>query len=426
MNSNGSFSKPRNLVLLVWVLMLGSIGIAFHAHLMQQQMEKLRATVDEHSSRLMAPLKQAEVELAKSHEARWTAAMDSVRNAQAEMRNKGNLLSQVKDKVMQYVTKNKNADGFVKKLRDEFESVLQTEIDILQAKKGIYNLSVEIRMLVREKILKLPIDTKALYTHDGKELENLLKMDQEDNELIKYVRRKMLVTPSPRNVPYNLQFPLKKDRSEGQLPAFLDIFANVSTGGYFIECGAFDGEEISNTLDLEERYNWTGALIEGSPTNFKVLTSRNRKSTLVPACLSVEKHPTQVKFEDGSTLGKIFNVSGVPVQSIPGRPKNPLLDVLCLPFYTIYKALDQTEIDLFVLDIEGHENEVLRTIPFDKVAIHVLIAEFSHGVKFTKEDMKKFMLEKDFRLYEGSKQNYWPKENFMFIKKGCKYDTKHP
>ncbi|CAB3389167.1 Hypothetical predicted protein, partial [Cloeon dipterum] len=73
MSSNGFYSKSRNLVLLVWLLMLGSIGIAFHAHLLQQQMGKLRATVDEHSARLVAPLKQGEEQMAKSHEARWTA-----------------------------------------------------------------------------------------------------------------------------------------------------------------------------------------------------------------------------------------------------------------------------------------------------------------------------------------------------------------
>ncbi|XP_065350198.1 uncharacterized protein LOC135946083 [Cloeon dipterum] len=319
------------------------------------------------------------------------------------------------------------SENLIEKLRAEFDSVLETEMDILKAKRSAYNLTAEISTLVREKFAKLPIDTKDLYTHSEKEVEKILKMDQEDKELIKYVRNKMLVTPIPRNIPYNLRHPGSKDRSEGQLSAFLDIFVNVTNGGYFIECGAFDGEEISNTLDLEERYNWTGALIEGSPKNFRNLTARNRKSTLVPACLSVEKHPTKVKFEDGRTLGKIFNVSDVPLQNITaGKPKNPIIEVLCVPFYTIYKALDQSEIDLFVLDIEGHENDVLFTIPFDKVTIHVLIAEFSHGVKFTKEHMKSFMLDQGYRLYEGTNQRKWQKENYMFIKKGCKYDRIHP
>jgi Methyltransferase FkbM domain len=47
------------------------------------------------------------------------------------------------------------------------------------------------------------------------------------------------------------------------------------------------------------------------------------------------------------------------------------VQVHCVPFFSIYKAIGREEIDLFVLDIEGHEVEVLHTIPWDKVNILV-------------------------------------------------------
>ncbi len=37
------------------------------------------------------------------------------------------------------------------------------------------------------------------------------------------------------------------------------------------QCGAFDGEQYSNTLALELNYNWTGVLVEADPSNFAVL-----------------------------------------------------------------------------------------------------------------------------------------------------------
>ena len=35
--------------------------------------------------------------------------------------------------------------------------------------------------------------------------------------------------------------------------------------GTFVECGAFDGETASNTLELEYFYDWKGVLVEPNP-----------------------------------------------------------------------------------------------------------------------------------------------------------------
>ena len=41
-----------------------------------------------------------------------------------------------------------------------------------------------------------------------------------------------------------------------------------SKGGYFIEAGAYDGYEISNTLYFEKFLGWTGILVEPNPEAF--------------------------------------------------------------------------------------------------------------------------------------------------------------
>jgi hypothetical protein len=46
-------------------------------------------------------------------------------------------------------------------------------------------------------------------------------------------------------------------------------------------------------------------------------------------------------------------------------------NVLCMPIFSILLALNRTSIDLFSLDIEGHELDVLRTIPWEDVDIKV-------------------------------------------------------
>jgi hypothetical protein len=68
----------------------------------------------------------------------------------------------------------------------------------------------------------------------------------------------------------------------------------IKTNGFFVECGALDGEFMSNTIDLERKFNWAGILIEANPITFQKLISRNRKAHTVPICLSLEPFPTQV------------------------------------------------------------------------------------------------------------------------------------
>lgn len=46
--------------------------------------------------------------------------------------------------------------------------------------------------------------------------------------------------------------------------------------------------------------------------------------------------------------------------------------VHCMPLVSILLALNQT-IDYFSLDIEGHELAVLKTLPFDKIDVKVMM-----------------------------------------------------
>lgn len=58
---------------------------------------------------------------------------------------------------------------------------------------------------------------------------------------------------------------------------------------------AGDGEVLSGTLDLEIRNGWSGILVESSPTAFRNLKRKKRKSWTVPVCLSSETYPTKVR-----------------------------------------------------------------------------------------------------------------------------------
>ncbi|CAH1787229.1 unnamed protein product, partial [Owenia fusiformis] len=60
----------------------------------------------------------------------------------------------------------------------------------------------------------------------------------------------------------------------------------------------------------------------------------------------------------------------------------------CFPFATILKALEWTIVDYFSLDVEGAEEAILNTIPFNDIHIRVFTVEFA-GSGSHKEDALK-------------------------------------
>ena len=64
--------------------------------------------------------------------------------------------------------------------------------------------------------------------------------------------------------------------------------------GFYVECGALNGEKGSNTLFFEKVRKWNGILIEADPENFRALTSKHRKAFVINACLNPYTYPARV------------------------------------------------------------------------------------------------------------------------------------
>lgn len=78
-----------------------------------------------------------------------------------------------------------------------------------------------------QKTVRQPNSMNILVLIKYLSVEYLNTLEQHDKALISYVRGHLLVTPSPRNVPYNLQDPNVTDGSQyGQVKELLGIFKN--------------------------------------------------------------------------------------------------------------------------------------------------------------------------------------------------------
>ncbi|XP_057368797.1 protein Star-like [Daphnia carinata] len=253
---------------------------------------------------------------------------------------------------------------------EKLQQLVSREIRLLHQSGKKYNL-------MEESDGQSIFDNNAECTLD---YMNTNKIPQDHPCVIETIRKNYLNKPSPPDVPLKLDKEGDHDRSPGQTGVIFRLLKN-QTKGFFVECGALNGEFMSNTIDLERKYNWGGILIEANPETFKKLISHNRKAWTLPVCLSLEPFPTQVTFQMKVGDPGHSHIEGaaktLQKPGIPGVDPD-LVTVQCFPFYSILLAVGRTQVDFFSLDVEGHELKILKTIPWHKVDIKSLTVEWDH------------------------------------------------
>jgi hypothetical protein len=156
---------------------------------------------------------------------------------------------------------------------------------------------------------------------------------------------------------------------------FQDLLILFLTGfkknGFFVEFGACDGVELSNTLLLENSYEWSGILSEPL-YDFQERLAKNRKCKLDYRAVWSESDKNIYlenfgplglsKFNERRNIFKFKNKRNKAVRSIS------LNDLLL--FHSAPK-----EIDFISVDTEGTEFEILDTFPFHDWKIRVFCIE---------------------------------------------------
>lgn len=213
--------------------------------------------------------------------------------------------------------------------------------------------------------------------------------DAEDPRLIDHIRKHYLYPPVSHNIPYHLDNPDRRYWSTNKKQS--EIVESIFKGkqnGFFIECGAFDGETYSNTLSLEKYFNWTGVLIEPDYLNMQNLLTKGRKSWIVNGCLAGSQRPEKMAFYGASYVGSLEGHMRLPRRLLT-RLWQPMKYqmVWCFPLTSILKALNKTKIDYFSLDVEGAETAVLNGMDWSKITVDVIQVEYTlfQGAYFDKD-----------------------------------------
>lgn len=194
-----------------------------------------------------------------------------------------------------------------------------------------------------------------------------------------------------------------------------------------MEAGALDGQLLSNTLWLEQELNWTGLLIEPDPYSYQHLVHKRRKTWTTNSCISTNNLTKKTTFvslavRKGYPGHKLYDKSstfeyGVTMQTKTGQGNEATafedttyFMTHCFPLYSYLLALNVTTVDMLSLDTQGSEVDILKSIPWEKINIRVLIIEMADITRFH-TDLVNYLDSKGFILV-GHFLDY------IFIKKG--------
>uniref|UniRef100_A0A6C0DLZ9 Methyltransferase FkbM domain-containing protein n=1 Tax=viral metagenome TaxID=1070528 RepID=A0A6C0DLZ9_9ZZZZ len=151
-------------------------------------------------------------------------------------------------------------------------------------------------------------------------------------------------------------------------------FYNNKTEGFFVEIGASDGIELSNTYLLETQYNWKGVCVEPIPKRFELLC-KNRPNSLCYDHAVYSTSNTPVIFDICTSYDLLSGISDkIDCHNIAGNKTQ--ITVNTISFNDLLeKSNAPSFIDYLSLDTEGSELDILRSVDLQKYTFGLIDVE---------------------------------------------------
>lgn len=168
--------------------------------------------------------------------------------------------------------------------------------------------------------------------------------------------------------------------------------------GFFVDIGANDGVNLSNSFLLEQQ-GWTGACVEPGPIEFAKLEA-SRKSYNYNICIS--DFNGKCSFNENGFFGRIDSKY-----------------VGATDCFTLERFLEDIAapkvIDYLSIDVEGGEFDIIRDFPFDKYFVkYITIEHNAYGRDFALKNSIHSVLQHDFVI---EKENVGDFEDWYVNKK---------
>jgi len=187
----------------------------------------------------------------------------------------------------------------------------------------------------------------------------------------------------------------KKDNFKSQICQ--DIFASFIIGDKyektFLEFGATDGLDISNSYLLESSLNWKGALAEPSPQWHEALKKNRKNSKIITKCIWKESGKKMDFFmSDFGELSSLKDFVESEKVSIPDNVEARLksgktISVETISLNDVVKEYFNSVCPSYIsIDTEGSEYEILKSFDFNNFRPKVFTIEHNYTENESKID----------------------------------------
>jgi FkbM family methyltransferase len=202
-----------------------------------------------------------------------------------------------------------------------------------------------------------------------------------------------LLTLSPGQAP-NLMGELKLSKSQLRQDIFVLAELEQKKDGFFVEFGATDGVELSNTYLLEKKYGWTGILAEPAKCWHAAL-QKNRKSSIETKCVWKESNATLVFSETNIPELSTINSYSECDEHIESRKNSKIYNVDTISLLDMLaKHKAPNIIDYLSIDTEGSEFEILKNFDFDNYQFKIITCE--HNFTDMRQNIYELLLSKGY------------------------------
>lgn len=165
---------------------------------------------------------------------------------------------------------------------------------------------------------------------------------------------------------------------------FERYFRDTNIKGFFVECGAFDGLLESSCKFFEETCGWDGLNLEPAPAVFERLEANRPSSRNLKLALSSSSGTAQFRHAISPLIGEVFGNGSLShneehLKDLKERGCTFVdFEVQTITWSELMEREDVPEVDLFVLDVEGHELDVIEGMHGAKTLPKLICVEFGH------------------------------------------------
>jgi FkbM family methyltransferase len=210
--------------------------------------------------------------------------------------------------------------------------------------------------------------------------------------------------------PERVKLLVSESKSQLRQDLFVISECDFKVGGFYVEFGALDGIESSNTFLLEKKFLWSGILCEPSKFYHEQLKV-NRSAQIDERCVW-SSSDSEMDFIDLGNSG-LSTLSVFKNKGMHSEERSSMID---LEYKVVTVSLNSLldyhnaprNIDYISIDTEGSEFEILQAFDFDAWNVRIFTVEHNYE-SFKRENIFKLMTNAGYiRVYQDiSRADDW-------------------